>query len=107
MMFGDPAVWLNRFRSLDSRFLQRLIAVWPTCVARLPGQPNEDQITLNLVDILSKDHKVRRLFYWIEFQFEPFGYTSGGLAYSKGKIDMALLLDKERERYLVLNCIQN
>ena len=54
--------------------------------------------------ILSKDPQARRLFHWLEFQYEPFGYTSKGTAYSKGKIDMAVLLDQERERYLAYEC---
>ena len=44
------------------------------------------------------------MFHWLEFQYEPFGYTSKGTAYSKGKIDMAVLLDQERERYLAYEC---
>ena len=101
---GDPAMWADRFRSLDIQFLQCVVAVWPTCLAVLPGQPDEDTITINLVDILLKDQQARRLFHWLEFQYEPFGYTPAGAAYSKGKIDMALLLDQERERYLAYEC---
>ena len=41
---------------------------------------------------------------WIEFQYEPFGYQSDGTAYSKGRIDMAVLLDQDRERYLAYEC---
>lgn len=104
MVVGDPAIWADRFRSLDSRFLQCVVAVWPRCLAVLPDQPNEDTITINLVDILSKDPQARRLFHWLEFQYEPFGYTREGTAYSKGIIDMAVLLDQERERYLAYEC---
>ena len=103
-MFGDPVMWVDRFRSLDTRFLQCVIAVWPTCLALLPSQPDEDTITINLVSILSKHPQARSLFHWLEFQFEPFGYTPDGTAYSKGKIDMALLLDQERDRYLAYEC---
>ena len=80
------------------------MAIWPKCVAVLPSQPSEDDITLNLVNLLSKDPRARRLFHWLEFQFEPFGFTAEGTAYSKGKIDMALILDGERERYLAYEC---
>jgi hypothetical protein len=104
MVVGDPTKWVNRFRSLDMRFLQCVIAVWPKCLAVLPSQPDEDTITINLVDLLSKDQQARRLFHWLEFQYEPFGYTPDGTAYSKGKIDMAVLLDQERERYLAYEC---
>ena len=41
---------------------------------------------------------------WIEFQYEPFGYQSDGTAYSKGRIDMAVLLDQDRESYLAYEC---
>ena len=80
------------------------VTVWPQCVAMLPDQPKEDEITIILVNILSKDPQARRLFYWLEFQFEPIGFTPKGMAYSKGKIDMALFLDRERERYLAYEC---
>ena len=96
-----------RFRSLDVRLLECVVAVWPECLGRLPNQPVEDTITINLVSILSKKPtgpQARRLFHWLEFQYEPFGYTSKGTAYSKGKIDMAVLLDQERERYLAYEC---
>ena len=104
MLVGDPTHWIARFRSLDVRFLECVLAVWPRCVAVLPVEPDEDTITINLVDILSRDAKARRLFHHLAYQHEPFGYTADGWAYSKGKIDMALLLDQERERYLAYEC---
>jgi hypothetical protein len=104
MLVGDPAIWADRFKSLDVRFLECVAAVWARCLAVLPGQPDEDTITINLVDILSKDTDARRLFHHLAYQHEPFGYTAEGTAYSKGKIDMALLLDQERERYLAYEC---
>ena len=104
MPAGDPKDWVSRFRSLDARFLDCVLEVWPTCVAILPNKPDEDMITTNLVNLLGKDVKARRLFHYLEYQYEPFGFTSTGLAYSKGKIDMALLMDQERERYLAYEC---
>lgn len=101
---GDPATWTERFRTLDIRFLERVVAVWPKCVAGLPRQPPEDTVTIRLVGLLLKDPGARRLFHWLEFQFEPFGFTADGTAYSKGRIDMALVLDGERERYLAYEC---
>ena len=104
MLIGDPEHWIAHFRSLDARFLECVLAVWPTCVAVLPENPDEDTITINLVDILSRNARARRLFHHLAYQHEPFGYTADGWAYSKGKIDMALLLDQERERYLAYEC---
>lgn len=104
MLAGDPTHWIAHFRSLDARFLECVLAVWRTCVAVLPEKPDEDTITINLVDILSRDASFRRVFHHIAYQHEPFGYTADGWAYSKGKIDMALLLDQERERYLAYEC---
>ena len=101
---GGSATWTDRFRSLDTRFLRRVVAVWPRCVDMLPSQPQEDAITINLVHLLSKDPGARRLFHWLEFQYEPFGFTADGMAYSRGRIDMALLVDRERERYLAYEC---
>ncbi len=44
------------------------------------------------------------MFHWIEYQYEPFGRMPGGEAYSKGKVDIAVFLDRERERYLAYEC---
>ena len=104
MLVGDPKDWTERFRRLDVRFLECVVELWPQCVAVLPPDPHEDTITINLVSIISKDGKARRLFHHLAYQHEPFGYTVEGRAYSKGKIDMALLLDRERERYLAYEC---
>ena len=104
MLVGDPKDWTARFRTLDVRFLECVVALWPRCLAALPADPYEDTITINLVAVISKDVKARRLFHHLAFQHEPFGYTDEGQAYSKGKIDMALLLDRERERYLAYEC---
>jgi hypothetical protein len=104
MIIGDPADWADRFISLDERFLERITVVWPICVGLLPGQPTEDTITINLVDLLSKDPIVRRICYWVAYQHEPFGLAVDGSKYSKGKIDIAILFDWERERYLAYEC---
>ena len=104
MVIGERAIWADRFRSLDKRVLARVLAVWDRCLVGLPSQPYEDTITIQLVDVLSQDPEIRRLVHWIEFQYEPFGYQSDGTAYSKGKIDMAVLLDQDRERYLAYEC---
>ena len=104
MLVGNPKNWAARFRRLDVRFLERVVALWPRCVTIVPEDPDEDTITINLVGIVSRDLEARRLFHHLAFQHEPFGYTTEGWAYSKGKIDMALLLDRERERYLAYEC---
>ena len=70
----------------------------------LPGQPEEDTITINLVHLLSLDAVVRRICYFVIYQHEPFGTHPGGAKFSKGKIDIAVLLDQERERYLAYEC---
>lgn len=104
MLVGDPKEWAARFRSLDDRFLECVLAVWDRCVASLPREPDENTITINLVGILSRDAKARRLFHYLAYQHHPFGYTPDGWAYSKGMIDMALLLDQEREKYMAYEC---
>lgn len=103
-MLGDPTIWTKRFKSLDIRFLQCIVSVWPKCRAVLQNQPHEDTITFNLVTILRQDPEARRLFYWLEYHYDPVGYTPDGTAYSRGKIDMAVLLDQDHERYLAYEC---
>ena len=104
MLVGDPSAWAVRFRRLDVRFLERVVAVWPSCVQVLPDDPTEDTITENLVAKVSKDKEARRLFHHVEYHYEPFGYTSEGRAFSRGEVDMALLLNQERDRYLAYEC---
>lgn len=104
MLIGDAATWISRFKSFDTRLLQRLHFVWPSVQSVLEEQPEEDVITLNLVVALSKDEKIRRICHWLEFQFEPAGYKKTGAAYSKGKIDIAVFLDQTREVYLAYEC---
>jgi hypothetical protein len=104
MIVGDPEEWKARFITLDERLLSRILHVWPTCVALLSGQPDEDTITINLVALLSQDSIVRRIAYFVIYQHEPFGTHPGGAKFSKGKIDVAVLLDQERERYVAYEC---
>lgn len=104
MLAGDPAAWADRFRSFDVRFLERVAAVWRECIGRLPEHPDEDFITANLVELLSEDPGVRQRFHWIEFQYEPFGHTAEGTAYSTGSVDIAVLLNQDRNIYLAYEC---
>lgn len=104
MLVGDVEAWADKFVTFDERFLERIVAVWPACMAALPGQPGEDNITINLVALLAKDETVRRLCHWIEYQYEPFGFAADGSRYSKGKIDIGVVFDWERDRYLAYEC---
>ena len=105
MIRGKPAAWAAHLKSLDVRFLRRVVAVWPDCLLVLPNQPQEDDITFNLVArFLRKDRHVRKWFHWVAFQYHPPGYEPNGLAYSKGRIDMAVLLDPQAEGYLAYEC---
>lgn len=78
--------------------------VWSACRRILPGQAEEDVITFNLVLFLRKDPVVREWFHSVAFQYHPPGYESNGLAYSKGRVDMAVLLDPLAEGYLAYEC---
>ena len=102
-MIGNPAAWLRQYRSLDRRMMALVATLWRGCIANLPVQPDEDAITIQLVDVLSRHPGARRLGV-IEYQFEPFGHRPDGIAYSKGKIDMAVLLDRTRRQYLTYEC---
>ena len=80
------------------------MAVWPRCLSVLPSSPDEDTITENLVNLLLSDPETRRGFHWIEYQYEPFDYTPEGTARSKGSVDMAIILDQDRDTYLAYEC---
>jgi hypothetical protein len=104
MLLGDPNRWASQFVSLDERFIECIATVWPGCLAVLVGQPDEDNITRMLVAQLVKDPTVRKICHHVEYQFEPFGLNPDGSFSSKGKIDIAVLIDWERDRYLAYEC---
>jgi hypothetical protein len=104
MVLGDLKAWTSQFVSADERLLERISVIWPKCLAQLAAQPEENLITINLVDVLWKDPVVRRICHWVEYQFEPFGTKPDGSKFSKGKIDLAFFLDQDRERYLAYEC---
>jgi len=97
-------MWTTRFVSVDERFVGQVIAHWPDCLSALGPEPLEDSITINLVSRLVRDPIVRRLCHLVVYQHEPFGTGPNGAKYSKGRIDMAVLFDWERERYLAYEC---
>lgn len=103
MALGDSQAWASQFVSVDERLLERIAFVWPACVAVLPSQPKEDIITFNLVDLLWRDPVARSIGY-VECHFEPFGTCPNGAKFRKGIIDMAVVLDWDREHYLAYEC---
>lgn len=103
MILGNPEGWTERFRSIDQRLLSCINRVWPSCVAKFNEQPEEDQITINLVNCLMLDQESRRMAY-IEYQYEPFADDGINPAYSLGKIDMAVILDANRDCYVAYEC---
>ena len=102
-MIGNPAVWLSQYRSLDRRMMAFVAMVWRGCIAKLPVQPDEDAITIQLVDALSHHPGARRLGF-IVYQFVPRGHHPDGTIYPKGKIDMAVLLNRTSSQYLAYEC---
>lgn len=104
MIVGDVATWTARFVSVDDRFVEQVAAHWPGCLSSLGSEPLEDSITINLVARLVRDPIVRRLCHVVVYQHEPFGTDANGAKYSKGRIDLAVLFDWERERYLAYEC---
>jgi hypothetical protein len=104
MVVGDPSEWAIHFNSIDDRVMARIEGLWPQCLAVLPPNPEEDKITINLRSLLVKDAEARRIFHHLEYQFEPEGFTTDGLAFSKGKIDLAVLLDQGCTHYLAYEC---
>ena len=103
VVLGDRGRWAAQFRAWDERFLNCVMRVWWSCVARSPNDSHEDAITRVLVDSLARDSMARRLF-WCEYQFVPFAYAGDGQVVGKGWIDMAMIVDHDRESYLAYEC---
>ena len=103
MVSGEGRSWVVKFRVTDRRFLRCVARVWGACAARLPSGSNEDAITAVLVDSLSRDATARSLF-WCDYQFVPFAHTDDGRVAEKGRVDMAIILDHDRQYYLAYEC---
>ncbi len=103
VVLGDRGRWAAQFRAWDELFLGCMMRVWWSCVARLPSGSHEDAITRVLVDSLARDPMARHLF-WCEYQFVPFAYAGDGQVVGKGWIDMAMIVDHDRENYLAYEC---
>lgn len=104
MILGEAGAWASSFISADERILERIAAIWPGCLQLLPGQPEEDIITLNLVHVLENDPVIRSMTHWVAYQHHPSGTDANGQKFSKGKIDIAFFLDRDRERYIAYEC---
>jgi hypothetical protein len=103
MVLGDTKGWVDRFSSLEERLLERILLAWAHCKTVLSGQALEDTITIQLVAWLGRDTVTRQMCY-MENQYPPFGIAPDGSFYSKGFIDMAAILDQDRETYLAYEC---
>jgi hypothetical protein len=104
MLVGDPHEWKGKFVTFDERLFVRILDLWPKCIGVFTGQPEEDDITINLVDLLWKDSIVRRLCHYVEYHFEPWGVDANGAKFSKGQIDIGILIEHDRDRYLAYEC---
>ena len=103
MVLGDKAHWAERFRAWDELFLGCVLRVWWICIAPLPSGSHENDITRALVVGLSRDPTARRRF-WCDYQFPTLSCTADGRVIEKGKIDMAMIVDHDREHYLAYEC---
>ena len=83
--------------------LRELSGLKKTLKEELPEPLKEEQITFNLMVVLEEDEYLRKKFRHIEYQYEPYGKRQG-IAYSKGKIDMVVFLDKNKKKYLAYEC---
>jgi len=104
MAFGDLSFWKDRFQSYDSRFTAKIIQHWPNCKNALSPSAEEDDITNNLVHRLCKDAEVRDIG-WPEAQFVPLvEIPNSDAVEAKGYIDIALIIDGNRDAYLAYEC---
>ena len=103
MIRGNTAVWAAFFVSIDIRFLERLVVLWPLIMAKFSSMPKEDAITRELVRLANKDQVVQSFIY-LEYQYEPFGTAADGTTCSKGKIDFAGIVGRDRDHYLAYEC---
>ena len=103
MMEGEQIGWKAEYRRRDSLFLRFVVDVWWQVVARLPTDALEDTITKTLVDRLDADTWIRALFY-CDYQFVPMDRTRDGSLTEDRFIDIAMIMDNDRSRYLAYEC---
>ena len=103
MMDGEQLGWKAEYRRRDDLFLRFVMKVWWQVVARLPADALEDTITKTLVNRLDADAWVRALFY-CDYQFVPMDRARDGSLAEDRFIDIAMIMDNDRSRYLAYEC---
>ena len=103
MMEGELLGWKAEYRRRDDLFLRFVMKVWWQVVASLPADALEDAITKTLVSRLDADTWVRALFY-CDYQFVPMERTRDGSLAEDRFIDIAMIMDNDRSRYLAYEC---
>lgn len=101
-----PESWLTEFQSTETRIAKLVPKHWGECRKAISSSSEENFITNNLIYHLSKDAKVRRMGY-LEAQYVPFELTVENEVESvngKGYIDMALVMDGDRNKYVAFEC---
>lgn len=84
--------------------MTKIVQHWPDCRKALTHETQEDDITNNLVHRLCKDAEVRDIG-WPEAQYVPLVEIQGSTAVeAKGYIDIALIIDGNRDTYLAYEC---
>ena len=71
-------IWMSDFWSVWLRSGRGAGAV-------LPQNAHEDTITMNLVEVLSKDRKARRLFHYLEFHYDRLAIRPGVWRIARGR----------------------
>lgn len=88
---------------MDTQFLRFIADIWPDCTAALARNSDENLITRTIVDRVGRLSEARRCLR-LEYHYEPFAHTNSGAAISKGQIDIAVFVTREREIYLAYEC---
>ena len=103
MMEGEQLGWKAEYRRRNDLFLRFVMDVWWQVVARLPADALEDTITKTLVDRLDAGTRARALFY-CDYQFVPMDRARDGSLAEDRFIDIAMIMDNDRSRYLAYEC---
>ena len=105
MIEGEKQAWLDTFRAGDRKFLRSVMLVWRAAISGLPDDPEEDAITAALVVKLRSDPNTRDLFRYYGFQHPPIRSTPQGRVEGyRLRIDLAVIIDQERDTYLAYEC---
>ena len=101
--------WKSKMINVEEKVIERICDILPIVYTKLSENACtkcefvnicEDCITENIVLELLNDKYLRNVIYYCESQFSVLSERDSGVYYSKGKLDFAIIFDRDKKIYL-------